>query len=185
MPSTYYETPNFFFKKCAEAYGPFDLDAAANQENKKCENYLSESDNALDWNKSWDDWDGQFANWTAPPQKKVWLNPPWGPSDPIFPWVRKAVKEIQALNSISVICLLLPWGRWAKWHEFIIPQAEMVRVVGRLPFLLAGKSIKSPPACNVVAILRAPIDGMRWPTGFAGATIDVKYPVLMRRKRTL
>ena len=183
MPSTYYETPNFFFKKCAEAYGPFDLDAAANQENKKCENYLSESDNALDWNKSWNDY-------LIPPiiksyQKKIWLNPPWGPSDPIFPWVRKAVKEIQATNSISVICLLLPWGRWAKWHEFIIPQAEMVRVVGRLPFLLAGKSIKSPPACNVVAILRAPIDGMRWPTGFAGATIDVKYPVLMRRKRTL
>ena len=172
MPSTHYETPDFFFDKCSKAYGQFDLDAAAHQENKKCELFLNETDNALDWNQSWNDAIKKTYHLGVPPPRNVWLNPPWGSSDPIFPWVKKAMKEIQSGNSISIICILLPWGRWAKWQEFLIPQAEMVRVVGRIPFLLDGKSIKSPPACNVVAILRAPIAGIKWPTGFTGATID-------------
>jgi|6_EtaG_2_1085325.scaffolds.fasta_scaffold93787_2 phage N-6-adenine-methyltransferase len=167
MASTSYETPAYLYNRLNAAYGPFDLDAAAGLNNKKCPLYLNKQDNALEWT---DSWPSRFSN----PEiiEKVWLNPPWGPKDPVFPWVRKAVHEISVPSSINTICMLLPWGRWASWHEFIIPQAEMVRVIGRIPFLLNGKPVKSPPACNVVAVLRRLVKGHRWPIGFTEATID-------------
>ena len=165
MASTSYETPPYLYDRFNEAYGPFDLDAAADKNNKKETLYLDEADNALDWNEPWP---SRFD----PEINKVWLNPPWGPKDPVFPWARKAVHEISINSSINTICMLLPWGRWAKWHEFLIPQAEMVRIIGRVPFLLDGEPVKSPPACNMGAIIRRPIKGHNWPTGFTGATID-------------
>jgi len=186
MGETTYETPQYLYDRLNEAYGPFDLDAAADIRTKKCFHYLNKQDNALDWNPSWP---SRFTN----PEviNKVYLNPPWGPKDPVFPWVRKAVREIhipslkermffknhkayyrKLTSNIDTICMLLPWGRWASWHEFIVYKAEMVRVIGRVPFLLNGKPVKSPPACNVVAILRRPTKGHRWPVGFTGATID-------------
>ncbi len=169
MSSTEYETPSYLYDRLSEAFGPFDLDAAASKENNKAGLCITEEMDALG-TKTWAE---HFVN---PPEgteiiRKVWLNPPWGPRDPVFPWVKKAVSEI-GLSDIDLICMLLPFGRWAKWHEFIIVHAEMVRVTGRIPFLLDGAVAGTPPACNVVAVIRRNFSGYKWPTGFSGATVS-------------
>ena len=40
MGNTNWGTPNDFFDRCNEAFGPFGIDLAANEENKKCKDWI-------------------------------------------------------------------------------------------------------------------------------------------------
>ena len=46
MTSKEWITPDIFFKRCSVAFGKFDLDVAADENNAKCDLYLTEEDNA-------------------------------------------------------------------------------------------------------------------------------------------
>jgi hypothetical protein len=182
---TDYGTPWYLFERISAAYGPFDIDAAAEEHNCKVirerplANYEVREKKIFErvWLGPGSRWgeDALTTPWSLVTTGPVWLNPPWGTKDPIMPWLDKAIEESD--NGLLVV-MLLPWGRWAKWHEKAIGRAEMVRIIGRVPFLGSdGKKAPSPPACNILAILRPPIEGVHRPVGFTGATIDAREQV--------
>ena len=145
------------------AFGKFDLDVAADKNNAKCDLYLTEEDNALSINWSKYIWESSFVN-----TKLIWCNPPY---HKLISWVSKSIEEAE--RGCTVV-MLLPWGRWAKWHELIVRHAEMVRVVGRIQFELDGKTPSNAPSCNILAIIRPTIEEFRFPTGFTNSEIDAK-----------
>tara|TARA_R100001082_G_scaffold44580_1_gene23750 strand:+ start:2219 stop:2680 length:462 start_codon:yes stop_codon:yes gene_type:complete len=147
-----WQTPKTFFDKCEKAYGTFDLDVAADAKNTKCKDYFTEEQNALS------------LNWHT--HKNIWCNPPY---TNLISWVKKALTE--STQGCQVV-MLLPYGRWAKWHELILHKAEVVRVIGRIQFELDGVSSGNAPACNILAVIRPPIDGFTYPYGFTGAEIE-------------
>ncbi|WP_018694223.1 phage N-6-adenine-methyltransferase [Algicola sagamiensis] len=119
-----WETPPWLFVALDEIYGPFQLDAAASDKNKKCHRFLSEKDNALsiDWFALLDS-DGHQ-------DKKVWVNPPYSN---IQPWVDKA-KEQQAKGVFTV--MLVPDTASVGWW----PQSgvNVLRITkGRISFINA------------------------------------------------
>jgi len=162
MTSKEWITPDIFFKRCSVAFGKFDLDVAADENNAKCDLSLTEGDNALSIN--WSKYLSDREIYT----KHIWCNPPY---HKLISWVSKSIEEAE--RGCTVV-MLLPWGRWAKWHELIVRHAEMVRVVGRIQFELDGKTPSNAPSCNILAIMRPTIEGFRFPTGFTNSEIDAK-----------
>ena len=71
-------TPDHLYDRANQRWGPFTLDAAASVDNAKCDNFLSEEDDALDPNVRW--------------SGRVWLNPPYAD---IEPWIAKAQQEVE------------------------------------------------------------------------------------------
>ena len=84
-----WETPDELFKKLDKEFN-FDIDLAADDKNKKCEKYYSESDDAMI--KAW--------------YGVCWLNPPYGRKDrQLKDWVKKSYHESQVLGKCTVIML--------------------------------------------------------------------------------
>ncbi len=81
-------TPEPLFRMLEEKYGPFTLDAAADESNAKCAEYFTESQ------------DGRIQPWRG----RVWCNPPYRD---LLKWVRHAYGETQA-GRCEVAVLLLP-----------------------------------------------------------------------------
>lgn len=121
-------TPQVFFDKCNELFGPFDTDAAATKKNAKCDTFISPKHNALkvEWGVCGD---------------CVWVNPPYGRSV-TGKWVEKAFYE--SLNGVKV-CMLLPARTDTKYfHEYILGKAQIYFVKGRLKFEGAKDSAPFP-----------------------------------------
>lgn len=107
-------TPQDLFDKLNNEFH-FDLDAAADENNHKCEKYFTEADDALK-----QDWVGN-----------VFLNPPYGRA--IGKFIKKAYEE--TLKSANVVVIVMPARTdTAYWHDYIIPYAEVIFVRGRLKF---------------------------------------------------
>lgn len=106
-----WETPDEIVEYMVGRYGEYDLDAAASDENKKCEKFYSKETNCL---KRW---------WGS--NKHVWLNPPYSNPDP---FVLKAIEQMEHGNQIDI---LLPadnstaWFRDAQKHA-----AEIIWITG-------------------------------------------------------
>jgi hypothetical protein len=176
---TDWETPDYLFKRIEKAYGPFDLDAAATAENCKVRRpkrvFIDQDETKevlepvyLGPGSVYGE-DYFETPWVTVTDGPVWFNPPWGTKNPIEPSLSRAIEASD--DGLLVVCML-PWGRWARWHETAIERAEMVRIIGRVGFLDSDhKKSPSPPACNILAILRPPMLGVRHPTGFTGAAI--------------
>jgi len=111
-----YRTPPALFDSIAEEIGGFDLDAAANEENALCPDYLDREADALGC-----DWFG-----------RVWLNPPYSEVDA---WLEKVVQEVTA-GRVSVCWVLLRVATGSMcFHRWVIPHAVEVRLIdGRLAF---------------------------------------------------
>lgn len=119
-------TPQALFEALARRYGPFDLDAAASAENRKCGMFFE----AGDWR------DGPLVDffeqhdWAELGIKNVWLNPPYGRS--IGRWLEKAYEESQ--NGCRVVCLV-PSRTGSKWFKAAASRAsEVLFIVGRITF---------------------------------------------------
>ncbi len=86
----------------------FDLDAAADESNKKVPRYL---------------WDALILDeW---PGTRIWLNPPYGRK--LDPFVRRAADEA---DKGKLIVALIPFRcRAAWWHEAVIGRACEVRCI--------------------------------------------------------
>lgn len=94
-----WETPKDFFDRWNKLFH-FNLDAAANAQNAKCEKYFTPEDDAL--TKSW-------------AGNTVWLNPPYGRN--IGKWVKKAYEESKKPNTF-VVCLLPARTDTAWFHDY-------------------------------------------------------------------
>ena len=107
----------------------FDLDAAADENTKRLDNFLSDALHADDW-----------------PGKRIWLNPPYGRL--LEPFVRRAERE-SAKGKIVVA--LIPFRcRAAWWHECVIGRAVEVRCVRkRIKFIkLDGTRARGVGSCD-------------------------------------
>lgn len=121
-----WETPQDFFDKLNEEFH-FTLDAAASDENHKCDRYFTIRDNGLA--KSFEG-------------ERVWINPPYGRH--ITRWIEKAATEPSELT-----VMLIPARTDTKaWHSYIFGNAEIRFVKGRLKF--GGHKNSAPFPCAVV-----------------------------------
>jgi phage N-6-adenine-methyltransferase len=146
-----WETPDEFFNKCSEAFGPFGIDAAASQVTTKCARFFDEKMDALG-----QDW----GNWP------VWVNPPFVK---LIGWVRKAIEESD--KGLTVV-MLLPNDTDPVWFHLLLARAEIYITKGRIKFIdPEGGGRSSPRQGHIVAVLRPPVIGLERPTGILG-TID-------------
>ena len=79
-------------------FGPFDLDAAADDDNHLCERYNT----VADGNPS-------RAKWLG----RVWVNPPFGD---IGPWVKKAAAHSETVVMLTLANISSPWFLAAVRH---------------------------------------------------------------------
>jgi phage N-6-adenine-methyltransferase len=93
----------------------FDLDAAADADTARVQNYLTDALSADDW-----------------PGSRVWLNPPYGRQ--LEPFVRRAADEAE---KGKIVVALIPFRcRAAWWHECVIGRADEVRCIRKRPRFL-------------------------------------------------
>lgn len=128
--SDMWETPTYLFNYLNNKYN-FTLDVCATSENAKCENYYTESDNAL--NKEW--------------SGTCWMNPPYGRQ--IGRWLQKAYES--AINTTTVVCLIPARTDTKYFHEVCMKADEICFIKGRLKF---GTSTNSAPFPSAIVIFK-------------------------------
>lgn len=139
--SNEWATPQSFFDKLNDIYGPFTLDAAASDDNYKVANYYTQADDSLSQN-----WEGN----------RVFLNPPYGRA--LKDWVRKGYEEGQKDN--TTVVMLIPARTDTKyWHEWVMKADEIRFVRGRIKFGDGSNSAPFPSA--VVVFRKTAFDGPR------------------------
>jgi len=126
-----WETPQDFFDKLNSEFH-FTLDACANENNHKCSKYFTS------------DQDGLKQDWS---NYIVFCNPPYSTKEQNA-WVRKCYEE----GKQTTVVLLIPARTdTARFHDYILPYAEIRFLKGRLKFVDA----KDPaPFPNMIAIFR-------------------------------
>lgn len=127
-----YETPPELVAELAEEFGPFEVDLAATEANKKAPRCFTPEQDALA-----QDWTGLVG----------WLNPPYGVATKAF--VKKAANAKGA-----VITCLLPartdtqWFHlniWNQNRDEVYPNVRVLRFLqGRPKFLIDGKPVLDP-----------------------------------------
>ena len=125
-----WETPYWLFKQLNEEFH-FTLDAAASDQNHKCDAYFTEETDGLkhEWHKS------------------TWCNPPYGRV--ISKWVEKAVHECENGNTVV---MLLPARTDTEWfHKWIYKQHEVRFIKGRVRF---SGSQYNAPFPNMIVVMR-------------------------------
>ena len=117
-----YETPPELVAELAAEFGPFEVDFAATEANKKAPRCFTPEQDSLSL-----DWSGVG-----------FLNPPYGKMT--GPFVKKASEA-----NAKVICLL-PARTDTRWfHDHVLPKANLVRFLrGRPKFLLNGQPVLDP-----------------------------------------
>lgn len=124
-----WETPVDFFNKLNEIY-KFDLDACAEHETAKVENYYTKEQDALT-----KDWLGS-----------VWCNPPYGKDQIDF--IKKALSENKK-NGATVVLLIPARPDTKIWQDIIFQNASSICFVrGRLKF--GGAKYNAPFPCALV-----------------------------------
>lgn len=123
-------TPQDVFDQL-DAEFSFTLDAAASDENHKCENYFTIAD------------DGLAQSWQG---ENVFCNPPYGRK--IGAWVEKCHQE----SKRATVVALLPARTDTRWfHEHILDVAEIRFIRGRLKF---GGATNSAPFPSMIVVWR-------------------------------
>lgn len=129
----------------------FALDAAASDENHKCDWYLTKEDNAL--NVDWS------AGLRTRDMRPVWINPPYGRGY-IKAFMEKAVE--QKHKGVTTV-LLVPATLDARWLP--IKDISEIRIItgGRLNFIhpITGKKINGNTKGSMLVIFRPVTDELR------------------------
>jgi phage N-6-adenine-methyltransferase len=130
-------TPWPIVQELEERYGPFDLDPGAEQHTAKAPRFYTRED------------DGLSHPWFG----RVFVNPPY--SDP-RPWCERAVRAVES-EEAELVVMLLPASTDTGWfHEFVLPNADIEFLRGRIRFLgWAGAPIGSPRTGSLIAVLPA------------------------------
>tara|TARA_Y100000310_G_scaffold335578_1_gene417936 strand:- start:60 stop:542 length:483 start_codon:yes stop_codon:yes gene_type:complete len=132
-----WSTPQHFFDKLDDMFGPFTLDPCANSSNYKVTAHFTEKDDGLD-----QDWGGEV----------VFMNPPYGRA--IKDWIKKAYEESQKKNT-TVVALIPARTDTKYWHDYVLKAHQLYFVKGRLKF---GNGENSAPFPSAVVVFR---DGLR------------------------
>ena len=124
-------TPQDLFDRLNEKYH-FNLDSASTDENAKCQNHYTVSDDGLA--KSW----GGYT---------VFCNPPYGRE--IGKWVEKAYNE--SLKPNTLIVMLLPARTDTKWFHNYCVKGKIEFIKGRLKF---GGCKNSAPFPSMIVVFK-------------------------------
>lgn len=115
-----WQTPVEIFDALDLEFG-FYLDAAADERNALCSQYLTEQDDALS------------RDWTS--YGAIWCNPPYSAPPP---WIRKAGEQCRIQK--QPVVMLLPADTSTGWFSEALQSVDEVRFVtdGRIGFINAG-----------------------------------------------
>lgn len=122
-----WRTPDKVFDYATKRYGPFDLDAAADEGNHRCDLWLgpgsSIAEDALccDWGERWS-------------YRNVWCNPPYNREEgesrttmpPVERWLRKAREQVR-LRRVGAVTLLIPATTDSPWFHDLVWNDELGR----------------------------------------------------------
>lgn len=112
-----YETPWDLVLSLSAEFGPFDVDVAASEANKKAPRCFTA------------EVDGLKQDWTG---LRCWMNPPYGRMT--APFVKKAAE------SDALTVALLPARTDTRWfHDHVYGKAEVRFLKGRVKFWMDGK----------------------------------------------
>ena len=112
-----WETPQDLFDELNNHFD-FTLDAAATDENHKCNRYYTEQNSGLT-----QPWDG-----------RVFLNSPYGRV--ISQWADKACEEYQMNSNCELIMILCPARTDTRWFQKLMKHARKICFIkGRLKFI--------------------------------------------------
>ena len=147
-----YGTPQALFDSLDEEVGGFDVDAAANHENHKCERYWTVEE------------DGLVQDWSG---RKVFVNPPYGVAMPA--WMRKCADSAERGATVYAV---IPCRTDARWWADVMRATEIRLIRGRLHYN-DGKQAAPFPSCIVVWTPHGPDNGsspaLSWVDGRTGA----------------
>lgn len=124
-------TPIDFFEKLNKEFN-FTLDPCADEFNHKCDKYYTIEENGL--SKSWKD-------------EIVFVNPPYSAKEQ-NEWVKKCYEESR---HATVVMLIPARTDTERFHKYILPNAEIRFIKGRLKF---GNSKDSAPFPSMVVIFK-------------------------------
>ena len=119
-----WETPQWLFDRLDREFS-FDLDAAADPHNAKCEKFLVDALSAEEW----------------PGNGTVWINPPYSTIRDWLPRIRKEASHR------DVVILIPSRTETDWWHEQIMKADEIRFIRGRVAFV-PPPGLKLPPAGN-------------------------------------
>ncbi len=144
-----WETPQEFYDELNK-FWRFNLDPCATKENAKCETYYTKEQDGLERDWCYVQYNPEYKSPYLRYPGRVFCNPPYGRE--IGQWVEKAVAEVQNGNA-EVVVMLLPARTDTRWfHDYVLPNAYLVRFVrGRLKF---GGSKNSAPFPSVVVVFK-------------------------------
>lgn len=128
--SSEWETPQWLFDSLNSEFH-FTLDAAATDQNHKCERYFTISDDAL----------------KQPWGSSTWLNPPYGRN--VKKWVEKADAECRKGNTVVMLLFARTDTEW--FHKYIYHRHEVRFIRGRIKF---GGSKNNAPFPSMIVIMR-------------------------------
>lgn len=126
-------TPQGIFDQLNEEFD-FTMDACADHDNCKVEEYLTIEDNAL-----MNPWSG-----------RVWCNPPYG-RNIIDRWIEKAILEIRS-RRVELVAMLLPASTSSPWFHDYCMKGEIRFIRGRLKF--EGAKYNAPFPSMIVIFRR-------------------------------
>jgi len=110
-----WQTPKEIFNTLNNEFW-FEMDVAASEENKLCEKFFDEEDDALsrDWH---------LCNWCNPPYSNI------------MPWVNKAIEQHE---KGSTTVMIVPADTSVKWFKSAYDSCNEVRFIsGRISFINA------------------------------------------------
>jgi len=135
-----WRTPDWLFKELDYKYR-FDLDAAATQINAKCQNYLTEKDDALN------------INWW--PGSRVFINPPYGRK--VGKFVYKALEQSKRGRFVALLTFARTDTSW--WQDCVPHAAEVIFIRGRLKFNRGNGKSGAAPAPSAIIVFSPWISG--------------------------
>lgn len=138
-----WETPKDLFANLNREFG-FTLDVCATPANAKCARFFTKEE------------DGLARGWG---NDICWMNPPYGRG--IGRWIQKAFRA--ASYGATVVCLVPARTDTKWWHDYVIDQAEIRFIRGRLKF---GQAKNAAPFPSVICVF--------WPYGGMGVGRDEK-----------
>lgn len=137
-----WKTPRDLFRWLDERYGPFLLDAAADEETALCSRYLR---NGLE-----EPWDAV-----------TYCNPPYGRR--VGLWVEKAWREVQQDRCPRAVLLLAARTDTAWFHDLVVRYAsEVLFLRGRLRFENGKNSTGPAPFPSMVVVFERDRRGQTW-----------------------
>lgn len=113
-----WRTPRRIFDQIALAYGPFEVDAFADEDNALCPRFFTEQQ------------DGIMQPWNA---KNVWANPPYKARfmDEV---IQKALTEVRTAKRCERVAILCQASVSTKWFHNALQNAYMELFEGRIQF---------------------------------------------------